>query len=78
MTIQIKGITAAAMYFALGLLSYMMIGDFAVFAWTDPWLYVYMAFWPFIWGWYFFLWVAAIIIIVLIGIVVLDWCDKWS
>ena len=55
-------IVSAGMYFILGLLTYLWIGDYTTgqFVWTDPWLFVYMAFWPFILVWFFFLWAVII------------------
>lgn len=67
MTIQIKGFVASAMYFALGLISYLLIGEYSVFLWSDPWVYVYMAFWPVIWIAAFIFW--AIIAAIIIGII---------
>ena len=71
MTIHIKGFVVSAMYFMLGLISYLLIGDYSVFLWSDPWVYVYMAFWPFIWIWFFVVWV--VIIVVVFGILFLAW-----
>lgn len=75
MTIQIRGIIATAMWFALGLISYLLIGDYSVFVWSDPWVYIYMAFWPVIWIWFFLLWVAAIIIV---GGIIFLVCTWWN
>ncbi len=66
MTIQINGLIASAMYFMLGLISYLMIGDYSVLLWSDPWVYVYMAFWPIIWIWFAFLWILAIVVVIAI------------
>lgn len=71
MTIQIRGFVASAMYFMLGLISYLLIGDYSVFLWSDPWVYIYMVFWPFIWIWFFVVWV--VIIVVVGGIIFLTW-----
>lgn len=71
MTIQIRGFVASAMYFMLGLISYLLIGDYSVFLWSDPWVYIYMVFWPFIWIWFFVVW--AVIIVVVGGIIFLTW-----
>ena len=71
MTINVKGFIFSAMWFALGLISYLLIGDYSVFLWSDPWVYIYMAFWPFIWIWFFIVW--AVIITVVIGILFFLW-----
>jgi len=73
MTIQIKGFVSSAMYLVLGLISYMMIGEYTIFTWTDPWLYVYMVFWPFIWLWIFLFWFAIIAALCLIIYGVVEW-----
>lgn len=77
MTLQIKTNTfiATAMYFILGLLSYLLIGEYSVFVWSDPWIYIYMVFWPFIWIWVFVVWV--LIIGVVIGIIFFA-CTWWE
>lgn len=75
MTINTKGLIAAAMYFMLGLVSYLMIGEYSVFAWADPWVYVYMAFWPFIWIGTFIFWV--LIIGAVIGVIFFA-CTWWE
>lgn len=59
MTINISGLASLI----IGLLAYLWLGDYTVFSWADPWLYVYMVFWPFILIYYFFLWVAGIAIV---------------
>jgi len=70
-TISIKfGSTGLAIYLGLGVLYHIITSDIP-FAWGDPWLYVTMALWPFMFlGW---------IIAVLIGIFVI-WigCQMYS
>jgi len=75
MTIKTKGLLITFLYVMLGLVSYMMIGDFTVFAWIDPWVYIYMALWPLIWAWTFIKWAAIIAVIVIVGIIA---HEKWS
>lgn len=40
-----NNITGTAIYFAIGMLIYMI---FNPFSWSDPWLYIYIGLWPFI------------------------------
>lgn len=63
----VTSILCAAVYLALGLGVFLLIGDFTVFTWADPWLYVYGLLWPFILMYHFLKW--AVIAIVLIGLV---------
>jgi len=75
MNIQIKGLIATAMYFALGLISYLLIGEFTIFTWADPWVYIYMAFWPFIWFWVFLIWALIIAGVCLLIYLLNDWWE---
>ena len=75
MTINTKVIILSAMYFMLGLVSYLLIGEYSVFLWSDPWVYVYMAFWPAIWVWFAFLWILAIVAV--IGVIFFA-CTWWE
>lgn len=47
-SLRISGIIGALIYLALGLAVYMWLGDYTVFMWTDPWVFVYMLLWPLI------------------------------
>jgi len=76
MTIQIKGFVSSAMYLVLGLISYMMIGEYTVFTWVDPWLYVYMVFWPFIWIWVFLFWFAIIVGVCFVAYLIGEWYEN--
>ena len=61
MSIRISG----ALWLCLGLLVYLWLGDYTVFSWSDPWLYIYMVLWPFPLLFNFVIW--AIIIALIIG-----------
>lgn len=70
MNIQVKGLTGLVIYAALGIVTYLILGTFSIFTWADPWLYVYMALWPLVWIWTFFVWAVIIAAIVIIGVVI--------
>lgn len=57
------GFLAAAIYLAIGLLWHLMTGDYEVFSWTNPWLYVDTLLWP--------LWLAGWVILGIIAIIVI-------
>ena len=76
MSIQTKGLLGTFLYLMLGLVSYLILGDFTVFAWIDPWVYIYMALWPIIWIWNFVVWIVIIGAIVFAGIVIHEWWTK--
>jgi len=65
MKIEVKFISGAV-YLGIGILVYLILGAWSVFTWSDPWLYVYMALWPFIIMWNLFIWLMAIILIGLV------------
>ena len=46
------GWLGAGIYIALGILYHLIMGDYEVFSWGDPWLYASMFLWPFfLLGW---------------------------
>ena len=62
------GLTGTFMYLAIGILYHLISGD-GPFMWSDPWLYVTMAFWPiFLLGW-----IILVIIVVVVIFVILWW-----
>jgi len=61
MSIRIKGLGGAIVYLGIGLLVYMLIYAPDVFTWSDPWLYIIAAIWPFMLAWEFIViifWIA--------------------
>ena len=70
------GLMSTAMYLAIGLLVYLWLGTYAVFGWVDPWLYVYMVFWPFILIWNVFLWILLCAAIVGVMLLFAWWWDN--
>lgn len=50
----------AIAYLVVGLLIYLGLGEYAVFSWVDPWLYVYMVFWPLVLIFEFIFWAVVI------------------
>ncbi len=70
MTIQIKGLGGAIVYLGIGFLVYMLIYAPDVFIWSDPWVYIISALWPFALAWEFFVIILWLILIAFaIGIV---------
>lgn len=62
--IKIGGFVGLTVYLAIGILSYLWFGEYEVFTWTDPWLYVYIGLWPFLlifWGGVLMLGIVAVI-----------------
>ena len=60
MNIQIKFISAI-IYLGIGFLVYMLIYAPDVFVWSDPWIYIIAALWPFALAWEFLViifWIA--------------------
>lgn len=69
MNIQIKFISAI-IYLGIGFLVYMLIYAPDVFVWSDPWIYIIAALWPFALMWEFLVIIFYIIlVIVAIGLV---------
>lgn len=69
MNIQIKFISAI-IYLGIGFLVYMLIYAPDVFVWSDPWIYIIAALWPFALAWEFLVIIFWIIlVIVAIGLV---------
>lgn len=59
------GLTGLFAYLGIGILYHLITGD-GPFAWTDPWLYVTMAIWPFfLLGWV----ILAIIVIIILFVI---------
>lgn len=58
------GWIGAGIYMALGIVYHMVFGDYEVFSWADPWLYVGMFLWPFLLAFRFFLFVVAAAIVI--------------
>ena len=60
------GLTGLFVYLAIGILYHLITGD-GPFAWSDPWLYVTMAMWPFfLLGW-------IILAVIVVAIVFVTW-----
>lgn len=76
MNIKISGLLGACVWLGFGLLSYIMIGEYSVFMWADPWVYVYMVFWPFIWAWTIFWWALAVVIVIVLVIVLWEYASN--
>lgn len=53
-------------YMALGLLVYLWLGEFTVFSWQDPWVFVYLMFWPIVLVWNAFLLAVVVVAAILI------------
>lgn len=70
------GLISTASYLAFGILIYMWLGTYAVFSWVDPWLYMYMAFWPFILIWNVFIWAVLIVIVIIVIAIFASWWDS--
>lgn len=49
----------------VGLLVYLWLGEFQVFSWNDPWVYIYMVFWPVPIVWNCFLLIVCLILLYL-------------
>lgn len=64
-------------YMALGLLVYLWLGEYQVFAWVDPWLYIYITFWPFILLFNFIIYAIVIGLIIFVVIMIAEWFDNW-
>lgn len=75
MTIEFKGVAGFVFWCMLGLVSYLVIGDYTIFTWADPWLYVYMLFWPAVWVWFFFFWFMVLLGCVLLGVGLYTWWE---
>lgn len=50
----------------IGLLVYLLLGDYQVFSWADPWLYIYMLFWPFVLLFKFLFWALIIAVVIFV------------
>jgi len=74
--VKVGGPIAAIFYAAIGLLLYLLFGEYEVFSWVDPWVYVYIGLWPFLVFWWFILIAICIIGLVLIGSLISDWYNK--
>lgn len=57
-------------YLAVGLLVYMLIGDYTVFTWADPFVYIYAFLWPFVLLFTFLKWALIAVVVVVIVIFV--------
>lgn len=64
MNIQIKGIAGAIIYLGIGLLVYMLIYAPDVIVWSNPWVYIISALWPFALAWEFFIIILWLILFV--------------
>ncbi len=58
------GVVGSGIYLAVGILYHMIFGDYEVFSWTDPWLFVGMFLWPFL---LFFRFLVVAIIVGVVG-----------
>lgn len=75
-TINFKiGLIGGLIYLAIGLLWHLVTGDYEVFSWANPWLYVDALLWP-LWllGWVI-LAIIAIIAIIFVCVTISDWHD---
>lgn len=66
MSIKISGLAGTAVYLGLGLLVYLWLGVYMEFSWTDPWVYVYMALWPFVLFFKALFWVIIIVVAIMV------------
>jgi len=67
--IQIKGLGSVIIYMAIGFLVYMLLYAPDVFAWSDPWIYIIAALWPFALIWEFLViifWIALAVGVVIL------------
>lgn len=64
---KIASLSGTIVYLGIGLLVYVLLYTPIVFTWSDPWLYIIIALWPFALIWNFFViifWLALIIILI--------------
>ena len=61
------GWLGAGIYIALGILYHLIMGDYEVFSWADPWLYASMFLWPFFLIGWIIVWVIAIVAVIALG-----------
>lgn len=62
-------ILGAGIYIAIGMLVFMI---FHTFDWTDQWLYIYMALWPFILLFKFLFWILIISVVIVVFCFILE------
>lgn len=74
--IKIGGFVGLTVYLAIGILSYLWFGEYEVFTWTDPWLYVYVGLWPFLLIFWGGLIVIGIVAVIALCAVLLDSYEK--
>ena len=77
-TVSLGSPLAVLCYLALGLLLYLLfeMDSAAAFTWADPWLWVYMALWPFC----AFFWVIAFVLTIVIfcwGVILSIGIGEW-
>ena len=66
-TIRISGLA----YLVIGVLVYIVLGDYTVLSWADPWIAVYAVFWPIVLILKALLWI--LIIAAIFGVVWITW-----
>lgn len=53
-------------YLIIGLVMYLWFGEFTVFSWADPWLYVYAMFWPLVLIYNIAYWMLIVVVLMLV------------
>lgn len=64
--VDFTSLLTAAAYLVIGLLVFLWLGDFTVFTWADPWVYVYALLWPFVLFLIFLKWAIIAVFLILI------------